>query len=187
MDNEIDYIQIVYLDGKIEVRDHENLHHSIDDQPAIIYPNGDKYYYRHGKIHRDDDKPAIEHHNGYKEWIMEGVTHRMLGPARIYSDGSVEYWKDNYLHRFDGPAIITADNHMEWFIHGVRHNVDNPAIKFANGDMMWYTRGRLMKYVCKNIYKLSNNPVIQEMFMNDIKEYENNLLRDPRPCKRYRY
>jgi len=33
--------------------------HSRNDEPAVIYPSGDKEWYRYGKLHRDGDEPAV--------------------------------------------------------------------------------------------------------------------------------
>ena len=43
-----------------------------DDGPAIIRANGDKLWYRFGKLHRDDDLPAIELADGVKKWFTNG-------------------------------------------------------------------------------------------------------------------
>ena len=47
----------------------EKLHK--EDGPAIIYPDGDKWWYINGKIHREDG-PAIEGVDGSKEWWVDG-------------------------------------------------------------------------------------------------------------------
>ena len=41
--------------------------HSFSDKPAIIYSDGTREWYKHGKLHRDFD-PAIIHANGRLEW-----------------------------------------------------------------------------------------------------------------------
>ncbi len=40
---------------------------SYKDEPAIVYQNGDKVWYRDGNVHRDNDKPAVEYMNGSKQ------------------------------------------------------------------------------------------------------------------------
>jgi hypothetical protein len=46
--------------------DNSFIHHR-EDGPAIIYNNGDKYWYQNDKPHREDG-PAVEYANGYKVW-----------------------------------------------------------------------------------------------------------------------
>jgi hypothetical protein len=79
-----------------------------------VYPDGDKYWYLNGKLHREDG-PAIEWPNGDKEW-----------------------WLNGKLHREDGPAIEDSDGHKEWYLDGKLHREDGPAIEYSDGDKLWY-------------------------------------------------
>ena len=36
-----------------------------------VYPNGTKYWYLNGKLHREDG-PAVEYANGSKSWYLSG-------------------------------------------------------------------------------------------------------------------
>ena len=38
---------------------------------VMVYPNGDKYWFLNGKLHREDG-PAYEHANGTKSWYLNG-------------------------------------------------------------------------------------------------------------------
>ncbi len=49
----------------------KNLYHR-KDGPAIIYADGDKFWYQNGKFHRVDG-PAIEWSDGYKSWFINGI------------------------------------------------------------------------------------------------------------------
>ena len=42
-----------------------------ENEPAIIWSDGDEHWYLNGKKHRTDG-PAIEHANGDKEWCLNG-------------------------------------------------------------------------------------------------------------------
>ena len=42
-----------------------------EDGPAVITPDGDKYWYKNGQYHRVDG-PAIERVSGYRAWYIEG-------------------------------------------------------------------------------------------------------------------
>jgi len=55
-----------------------------------IYPNGNKYWFLDGDIHREDG-PAIEYANGDKEWYLNGKRHREDGPAVEFANGDKEW------------------------------------------------------------------------------------------------
>ena len=41
--------------------------HSFNDEPAIVFANGDQEWYQDGMLHRDNDLPAIVFANGDQE------------------------------------------------------------------------------------------------------------------------
>jgi hypothetical protein len=82
---------------KTGTRNSKDQLHSFNDEPAIIYFNGIKYWYKDGKLHRDNDKPAIIYFDGTKYWYKDGKCHR-----------------DN-----DEPAIVYADGAKRWYINGI--------------------------------------------------------------------
>jgi hypothetical protein len=43
-----------------------------EDGPAVVYPNGDLYWYQFGQPHRTDG-PAIEYPAGDVYWFLNGV------------------------------------------------------------------------------------------------------------------
>lgn len=45
--------------------------HRDNDQPAIIFANGSRYWYEDGELHRDN-KPAIIRVDGYQAWYKGG-------------------------------------------------------------------------------------------------------------------
>jgi hypothetical protein len=59
--------------------------------PAIEHVDGDKSWYKDGKLHREDG-PAIENANGDKWWYKEGKCHREDGPAYEGAYGSKVWW-----------------------------------------------------------------------------------------------
>jgi len=61
-----------------------------------VYKNGDKFWYKEGKWHREDG-PACEYADGAKYWFKEGKCHREDGPAGEYSNGS-KFWYLNGLN-----------------------------------------------------------------------------------------
>jgi hypothetical protein len=76
-------------------RNHNNQLHRDNDEPAIIYSDGTKYWYKDGKRHRDNDEPAYIGSDGTKCWYKDGKCHRDNDePAITYSDGT-KYWYIN--------------------------------------------------------------------------------------------
>ena len=85
-----------------------------------VYPGGDKFWYQHGKLHREDG-PAIE-------WV----------------DGSKEWYLNDKLHRVDGPACEYANGDKHWYLNGKRHREDGPAVEYASGGKRWYLDGKFL-------------------------------------------
>jgi hypothetical protein len=71
----------------------------------IEYSNGDKCWYKNGKLHRDGG-PAIERSNGNKAWYKGGDLHREDGPAIEFSDREVEYWVNGVRY----PTLPTEED-----------------------------------------------------------------------------
>jgi hypothetical protein len=55
--------------------------------------NGNKRWYRYGKLHREDG-PALEWADGHKEWWINGKCHREDGHAIEYANGK-KWWYIN--------------------------------------------------------------------------------------------
>jgi len=82
---------MLFLEDRTEERNDKNQLHSFDGKPAVIKYNGDKGWYRKGKLHRLDG-PAVEYVDGGKIWCRKGKLHRLDGPALEHSDGSKGWW-----------------------------------------------------------------------------------------------
>ena len=121
---------ITYLNGKL---------HSLNDQPAIVDSNGNKLWYKYGKLHRRD-LPAAEYTNGDKEWYWHDELHRDCDlPAVIRANDSFWYWHGKLHRENDQPAIISAEGVKYWcWNNGLHRDCDLPAIEFANGKKCWY-------------------------------------------------
>ncbi len=104
------------LNKMIEWTDKYNKPHR-DDGPAVIYPDGEQFWYRHGWLHRDDGPAAIEPDGG-QSWYRHGKLHREDGPARIEPNGTQTWWQNGELHSDDGPAVIEPDGAQYWFWRG---------------------------------------------------------------------
>lgn len=54
-----------------EWRNAAGYYHREDGLPAVEYPNGDKYWWINGQLHRTDG-PAAEFAGGEEYWYLEG-------------------------------------------------------------------------------------------------------------------
>ena len=92
----IEYIKDEY--GILRSYNKNRKYHSFNDKPAIIYPNGSKYWYKNGNLHRGDDQPAIIYPDGTKHWCINGKHHR----------------------NNDKPAIIGSSGTKRWYVNGIQ-------------------------------------------------------------------
>ena len=93
----------------------DRLLESVGDEPAVVYPDGSKFWYRGGKLHRDGDKPAVVYPNGVQEWWQNHQRHRDGKPAVIFPDsaaivheyrGIKQHWLNGKLdHEEFSPAV----------------------------------------------------------------------------------
>jgi hypothetical protein len=74
-----------------------------------------------GRLHRDDG-PALVLPNGQEEWYRHGILHREDGPAVVWPDGREAWCRHGMLHREDGPAVVRPDGREEWWRNGKPQN-----------------------------------------------------------------
>ena len=60
----------------VEYRNKKGEYHRDGDLPAVVYPNGDAWYFFNGRCHRDGDRPAVVCTNGCKYWFRDGEQYR---------------------------------------------------------------------------------------------------------------
>ena len=70
-----------------------------DGTSYVRYNDGDQYWYRNGRVHRDGDQPAAIWADGRQAWYRDGQQHR---------DGDI-------------PAVIWADGEQRWYKNGVQY------------------------------------------------------------------
>ena len=63
-------------------------YHRIDG-PAVIWIQGDKWWYINGKRHREDG-PAVELTEGHKEWWLNGIRYSEDGYKSIIRQMKIE-------------------------------------------------------------------------------------------------
>jgi len=79
-------MKTIKYDDRVETLNEKGERHSFNDKPAIdYYYNGDKYWYKEGKIYRR------ENNDGTKFWYKDGDLHRIDGPAAELNYG-IKYW-----------------------------------------------------------------------------------------------
>jgi hypothetical protein len=111
--------------------------------PKIKYRNGNKYFYKNRKLHRDDG-PAVEWNDGTKWWYQNGKCHRLDGPAYENIFGDKEWYKNGQLHRLNGPAKDLDNGNKEWYQNGLLHrDNDLPAVDYDDGSKKYYQYGKL--------------------------------------------
>jgi len=129
---------------------YNNKIHNENDEPALIFNDGSKFWYNKNKLHRTDDKPAAEYADGTKEWWINGKLHREFDLPAIIDKNDMVWYKENKIHRDqhsddkeeDRPAMITNDV-KHWFIEGKEHrDFDLPAI-ITLQEKRWMKNGLL--------------------------------------------
>lgn len=63
--------------------------------------------------------PAIIYDDGDFFWFKYGVVHCDKGPA-VKTNGDLYWYQNGVLHREDGPAIERQNGEKEWFLNGVK-------------------------------------------------------------------
>jgi hypothetical protein len=63
--------------------------------PAIEWPNGDREWYRYGRLHRRVVAGPARDTAAMQEWYEYGRRHRRDGAAVIHADGACEWWYRN--------------------------------------------------------------------------------------------
>ena len=53
-------------------RDQNGKLHSYNDDPAVVYNSGTKFWYQHGQLHRETDA-AVIHYYGNKYYYLSGT------------------------------------------------------------------------------------------------------------------
>ena len=61
-----------YADGKAKYWYQNDKRHRDNDQPAVIYADGEKCWFQNDKRHRNNDQPAVILANGIKQWYQNG-------------------------------------------------------------------------------------------------------------------
>jgi len=114
-------IERTFLEGYVEciAYKHKGVFHRQGDKPTKIFKNGEKHWYKRGKLHRDNDLPAIIS-NDCQVWFKNSKRHRENDqPAIIWGEGTKEWYQNDKRHRENGPAII-SDDLEEYWIKGKR-------------------------------------------------------------------
>ena len=96
---------------------------------------GTKRWYnnKNYQLHREDES-AVEYANGDKFWIYNGNYHREDGPAIEHPNGSKEWWINDLRHREAGPAIEWYDGEKWWYLNGIKYTKEEfILLQFSRG------------------------------------------------------
>ena len=52
------------------------------------------------QLHSFNDEPAVIYEDGIKYWYKNGIIHRETGAAVIYEDGTKQYWLNGKYYNF---------------------------------------------------------------------------------------
>ena len=75
------------------------------------YPNGDKFWSKNLKLHRDDG-PAVELADGTKKWYRNGQLHRDDGPAVIDASGAEFFYRDGKLQTNQRDHVVSYEEEL---------------------------------------------------------------------------
>ena len=116
---------------------------------AVFRTEDDGCTFKNGLHHSFDDQPAIVNGEDYKEWCKDGEWHREGDKPAVMWGGVLKWYKHNLLHRDgDSPAVIDGDRH-EWWVNGKRHRICGPAVIDYNRHE-WWVNGVLIRIETKN-------------------------------------
>lgn len=92
------------------------------------------------------DGPAVLYNNGARAWFIHGKRHRLDGPAEVGRDYQ-QWWVDGKRHRIDGPAIDYNNGEKQWFVNGRRFTEDefNLYVDQNTGEL-FMPPGKKLKY-----------------------------------------
>jgi len=131
-------MKTIKYNNRIETRNYKGDLHSFNDNPAIVWYDGSKFWYKEGELHRLNG-PSVEYRDGYKEWYENGKRHRLDGPAIEYVNGTKYWYKEDKLHRSNGPAIEYNDGDKYWHYEGKKIECDSTEefLKIINMKAFW--------------------------------------------------
>ena len=83
-----------------------------DKIDIVVDDLGTTRHYKNGVLHNDNN-PAVEYYDGSKYWFTDGDLDRIE-----YVSGTKTYWKNWKMHRENGPAIEYEDGFCCWYYDG---------------------------------------------------------------------
>lgn len=82
-------------------------YHSFNDEPAVVWSNGDKEWYFKGSLHRDNGPAIVRPNRDITEYWSHGKRHRIGGPALIEKD---QFWF--YVNH----KLMSYERYKEWML-----------------------------------------------------------------------
>lgn len=105
-----------------------------------------------GKLHSINDLPASIDANGNKFWFYDGLNHRNNDlPASIYNETQIWFYNGSIHRENDLPAVMYTGGAQEWFYEGERHRENNLPAIIHTRVMEWWIHDELIKHECINM------------------------------------
>jgi len=144
-------MKTVKYGNRVETLNDKGELHSFNDKPAVEWNDGDKEWYKEGKLHRTD-RPAVMFDKICESWFKKGFRHRLDGPAIKWVHGNEDYYIEDIRYtkkEFEKKVnelkmkTVKLDDRVETYNDkGELHSFnDKPAIEFNNGGKMWLKSG----------------------------------------------
>ena len=65
---------------------------------------------------------VAEYPDGTKYWYLKGKLHRINGPAIEYSSKGKRWYLNGKYHRVNGPAVELPDKSKRWYFNGMQYS-----------------------------------------------------------------
>jgi len=87
------------------------IYHSFDDEPALIYKDGTKYWCKDGLVHRDNNLPAFIYADGSNSLCKNDKRYWFINGEEYYDiDDVYEKFKNNILKLKNTNMNLLKDN-----------------------------------------------------------------------------
>jgi len=111
------YNDVSFITGYLD-EDDEFIFHSFDDEPASIWNDGYKSWYKDGLLHRDNNLPAAIWSDGRYSFYKNGKKYWIINDTEYYSYEEVkEKFKNNILKLKNVNVTILKENGIVDVIH----------------------------------------------------------------------
>jgi len=88
--------------------------HSFDDEPALVWDDGAKYWYKDDKIHRDNNLPAVIYSGGDLKYYKNGKQYWIINNKEYYNyEEVIKKFKNNIPTLTNVNTNILKENNID--------------------------------------------------------------------------